>query len=487
MGPSALKKEGNERKIPRLSTMVSLGESGSLPPSQLNEQELKAGIIICTGCQRAITDKFILRVADKPWHATCLRCDVCSIPLNEKCYTKENKVYCPMDFFDVYGTKCPCCEKGIAPTEVVRRVQDLVFHLNCFSCQLCQRQLQTGDEFYLTDNQQLWCKFDYEEAKDKASSSDSESSNKRPRTTITAKQLDMLKAAYTSTPKPARHVREQLSSETGLDMRVVQVWFQNRRAKEKRLKRDASRRWTSYSFATHTGKHANDVMVVNEAIFQKHDDTMAHGLGHWFPGDGPTSICESETGWSPAAVLDHGQLMGEISRNGSSHACEVGHHSRFTINIVEISAEHLDETHLEAIDVFILVCVIGDQLSLDKVQTIKDRILSVREMPKIYVVANKIDLYLTWDAFSNMRRTVYGWGFESTASSAKLGITVCDIFVKFIPQTALEELDGCYQFYRKVKCLGLALNKRRPLGLMKYRSLYLDDDTDKKTNMCTIL
>ena len=52
--------------------------------------------------------------------------------------------------------------------------------------------------------------------------------NKRPRTTITAKQLETLKIAYNNSPKPARHVREQLSQDTGLDMRVVQVWFQNR-------------------------------------------------------------------------------------------------------------------------------------------------------------------------------------------------------------------------------------------------------------------
>lgn len=65
-----------------------------------------------------------------------------------------------------------------------------------------------------------------------------DSGNKRPRTTITAKQLDTLKRAYQSSPKPARHIRERLSADTGLDMRVVQVWFQNRRAKEKRLKRD---------------------------------------------------------------------------------------------------------------------------------------------------------------------------------------------------------------------------------------------------------
>ena len=88
---------------------------------------------------------------------------------------------------------------------------------------------------------------------------------KRPRTTITAKQLDVLKQAYQQSSKPARHVREsvsrtlkneiflttyiQLSTETGLDMRVVQVWFQNRRAKEKRLKKEAGRQrnWVSFS------------------------------------------------------------------------------------------------------------------------------------------------------------------------------------------------------------------------------------------------
>jgi len=45
-----------------------------------------------------------------------------------------------------------------------------------------------------------------------------------PRTTIKAKQLETLKSAFTATPKPTRHIREQLAQETGLNMRVIQVY-----------------------------------------------------------------------------------------------------------------------------------------------------------------------------------------------------------------------------------------------------------------------
>ena len=44
-----------------------------------------------------------------------------------------------------------------------------------------------------------------------------------PRTTIKAKQLEVLKSAFAATPKPTRHIREQLAQETGLNMRVIQV------------------------------------------------------------------------------------------------------------------------------------------------------------------------------------------------------------------------------------------------------------------------
>ncbi|XP_068808208.1 LIM/homeobox protein Lhx4 [Struthio camelus] len=198
----------------------------------------------CAGCNQHILDKFILKVLDRHWHSSCLKCADCQMQLADRCFSRAGSVYCKEDFFKRFGTKCTACQQGIPPTQVVRKAQDFVYHLHCFACIICSRQLATGDEFYLMEDGRLVCKEDYETAKQ---NDDSEAGAKRPRTTITAKQLETLKNAYKNSPKPARHVREQLSSETGLDMRVVQVWFQNRRAKEKRLKKDAGRhRWGQF-------------------------------------------------------------------------------------------------------------------------------------------------------------------------------------------------------------------------------------------------
>ncbi|XP_058528543.1 LIM/homeobox protein Lhx3 [Ochotona princeps] len=205
--------------------------------------DLHREIPLCAGCDQRILDRFILKALDRHWHSRCLKCSDCHTPLAERCFSRGESVYCKEDFFKRFGTKCAACQLGIPPTQVVRRAQDFVYHLHCFACVVCKRQLATGDEFYLMEDSRLVCKADYETAKQR----EAEATAKRPRTTITAKQLETLKSAYNTSPKPARHVREQLSSETGLDMRVVQVWFQNRRAKEKRLKKDAGRqRWGQY-------------------------------------------------------------------------------------------------------------------------------------------------------------------------------------------------------------------------------------------------
>ena len=44
-----------------------------------------------------------------------------------------------------------------------------------------------------------------------------------PKTTIKAKQLEVLKTSFNQMSKPSRNVREKLAEETGLPMRVIQV------------------------------------------------------------------------------------------------------------------------------------------------------------------------------------------------------------------------------------------------------------------------
>lgn len=69
----------------------------------------------------------------------------------------------------------------IAPTEFVMRALECVYHLGCFCCCVCERQLRKGDEFVLKEGQ-LLCKGDYEKEKDLLSSvSPDESDSGEPR------------------------------------------------------------------------------------------------------------------------------------------------------------------------------------------------------------------------------------------------------------------------------------------------------------------
>uniref|UniRef100_A0A8C5RKI1 LIM/homeobox protein Lhx5 n=1 Tax=Laticauda laticaudata TaxID=8630 RepID=A0A8C5RKI1_LATLA len=238
-------------------------------------------MVHCAGCERPILDRFLLNVLDRAWHIKCVQCCECKCNLTEKCFSREGKLYCKNDFFRKFGTKCAGCAQGISPSDLVRKARSKVFHLNCFTCMVCNKQLSTGEELYIIDENKFVCKEDYlsstsfkegslnsvssctdrslspdlqdpmqDDTKetDNSTSSDKETTNNEneeqnsgtkrrgPRTTIKAKQLETLKAAFAATPKPTRHIREQLAQETGLNMRVIQVWFQKRRSKERRMK-----------------------------------------------------------------------------------------------------------------------------------------------------------------------------------------------------------------------------------------------------------
>ena len=49
----------------------------------------------------------------------------------------------------------------------------------------------------------------------------------RGRTRINPQQLKVLQGAYNREKRPSKAVKEQLVAETGLLMKIIQVWFQN--------------------------------------------------------------------------------------------------------------------------------------------------------------------------------------------------------------------------------------------------------------------
>ncbi|CAO1375229.1 unnamed protein product [Diamesa hyperborea] len=244
----------------------------------------------CVGCGNEIQDKFILRVApDLEWHAACLKCQECNQYLGESCtcFVRDGRTYCKKDYDRLFGAKCNKCGSSFSKSDFVMRAKSKIFHIKCFCCSACDIQLKPGDEFALRDGGVLYCKTDHDlienmkteppcayqlpelnnninikstlsaitktAPSDFGSISDSDSEtdsfkssprkksshllNGKParvRTVLTEKQLNLLRACYNANSRPDALVKEQLVELTGLSARVIRVWFQNKRCKDKK-------------------------------------------------------------------------------------------------------------------------------------------------------------------------------------------------------------------------------------------------------------
>ncbi|KAF7690046.1 hypothetical protein HF521_011850 [Silurus meridionalis] len=212
-----------------------------------------------------IGERFLLRVHDSLWHERCVKCATCAQPLKRSCFLRDSKIYCRRDYQQLFSVRCRACAEVISPAELVMRAGDAVFHLHCFCCSVCDCRLQKGDRCVLVGDKLLCTQHyqhtlsspttttdsgqseDYDEEEDEsnlkvsgdrtATRDGDQKRPKRPRTILTTQQRRAFKASFEVSAKPCRKVRETLAAETGLSVRVVQVWFQNQRAKMKKLAR----------------------------------------------------------------------------------------------------------------------------------------------------------------------------------------------------------------------------------------------------------
>lgn len=255
----------------------------------------------CVGCGGQIHDQYILRVApDLEWHAACLKCQECHQFLDESCtcFVRDGKTYCKRDYVRLFGTKCDKCGSSFSKNDFVMRAKSKIYHIDCFRCAHCGRQLVPGDEFALREGGALYCKEDHDvlekssapttphpavvaggggvgtESNNNTSLSNNNHNNNstelgcmsdsgsesgshkgggggslrksgsggggsdgkptRVRTVLNEKQLHTLRTCYAANPRPDALMKEQLVEMTGLSPRVIRVWFQNKRCKDKK-------------------------------------------------------------------------------------------------------------------------------------------------------------------------------------------------------------------------------------------------------------
>ena len=233
----------------------------------------------CSRCRLPIMDPNIVKVGDDvTCHEACVTCHACHVTLTETCYSHEDELYCREHYME--RVSCQGCGQVFSGLEEVRSLGGHNYHLSCFKCSTCDMVMEKGMQIGTDGAGKIYCEEHFnlvikqqsraeeeEELKtvksheksfpespeksdnendesDKENEDDKDGDDKKeckdgkrrgPRTNITAKQLEMLKNIFNNNPKPTRLMREQLAKDTGLSMRVIQVWFQNKRSKEKRM------------------------------------------------------------------------------------------------------------------------------------------------------------------------------------------------------------------------------------------------------------
>ncbi|XP_065059565.1 insulin gene enhancer protein ISL-1-like [Rhopilema esculentum] len=247
---------------------------------------------VCHGCDATISDEYIFRVApDLQWHSSCLRCSICNASLSSSpsCFVKNSSLFCRDDYEKEFAIQCRGCNNTIEKNSLVMKAQSHIFHVDCFACVGCSGRLSPGDQFSVSSDGLLFCQSECciqdrvsisedswsdvnsnvsigtfkdtassvdletspmtsnsdkevkieafsKDSKGKTTNSKKNSKDKptRVRTVLNEKQLSTLKRCYAANPRPDSVMKEQLVDLTGLSSRVIRVWFQNKRCKDKK-------------------------------------------------------------------------------------------------------------------------------------------------------------------------------------------------------------------------------------------------------------
>ncbi|NWR67211.1 ISL1 protein, partial [Bucorvus abyssinicus] len=228
-----------------------MGDMGD-PPKK------KRLISLCVGCGNQIHDQYILRVSpDLEWHAACLKCAECNQYLDETCtcFVRDGKTYCKRDYirYAIYEGGRFFVSPPVSPSASAAASLPPLLAYQCVLVPtdfygMAVRAL-AANESVLSPSSSGSCIFmsvltnGLRVAPEPISARQpalrphvhkQPEKTTRVRTVLNEKQLHTLRTCYAANPRPDALMKEQLVEMTGLSPRVIRVWFQNKRCKDKK-------------------------------------------------------------------------------------------------------------------------------------------------------------------------------------------------------------------------------------------------------------
>nr|UEK51529.1 Lhx1-like protein [Parasacculina yatsui] len=232
----------------------------------------------CSSCNQLVTEPW-LEAGGRRWHPDCFSCSACGQQPEDRCFvTHSGQLLCVYDFNRLYNTCYRCGLLFSSPWDmaiVVPGSPSLRFHPHCFSCSICL-QLLPPHQLYAAVQGEIRCarhaalppsalhppsvshppaasnrplhntakparsRRKHSRKSEVVLGEMGDGRKKRHRIQFSVQQLQDLQVAFSVNPSPDSKSIHQLASRLTLGKQHVQVWFQNRRAKERRIKSDGS-------------------------------------------------------------------------------------------------------------------------------------------------------------------------------------------------------------------------------------------------------
>uniref|UniRef100_A0ACB8E639 Actin-binding LIM protein 2 n=1 Tax=Sphaerodactylus townsendi TaxID=933632 RepID=A0ACB8E639_9SAUR len=121
----------------RLPGRTQGGQAASQPQAAHRHLEKSPGsAILCNNCGKACKGE-VLRVQKKYFHIKCFVCKACGRDLAEGgFFVRQGDYICTLDYQRLYGTRCFSCDQFIEG-EVVSALGK-TYHPHCFVCVVCR-------------------------------------------------------------------------------------------------------------------------------------------------------------------------------------------------------------------------------------------------------------------------------------------------------------------------------------------------------------